>query len=146
MISPVGLVAPEPVRNWLDQHEPGDELRFTVTERRDTEVKNGARAGESLTWITVVDESGREWELPLGRADLKPLAEKDDVQVGDAAVLKYWGLSGTKEIYTRAVRHAAEQEELNLASPIEETPPLTDADHAPVEYDEGQSHVEKDPQ
>jgi len=122
-----GLVAPEPPKNWLDQHEPGDELRFVVTERRDVEVKNGERAGDSLTYISAVDESGREWEFPLGRDDLKPLAEVDDIQAGDAAVLKYWGQSGRKAIYTRAIRRSAEQEELKLDSPIEETPPLEEA-------------------
>ncbi len=133
MVSLSDLVAPEPPRTWLEQHQPGDELRFVVIERRDTEVKSGPRVGEGLTWLKVVDEAGQEWEIPLGRTDLKPLVEIHDIDVGDAAVIRYWGLSGRKETYTFKVLHAFEQEELKLPSPVEEGPPLSDSDFAPDE-------------
>ena len=99
-----GLIPPEPPRDWTDVHELNETLRGAVVERGDYEAKDG----DPFSVIVVESEDGQHHRVPCSRVDLRPLIERENVQVGDEVAATFWGMMGQKYVYTTAVRKAGQ--------------------------------------
>lgn len=118
------LIPPEPTKTWTDVHEIGDTLHLAeIVDRREIEKTDKDGNPETIVAITGVDDLGAEWDVPLFRSDLKKAIP--DAQVGSAIAFTYWGQQGKKFVYTHAAARPT--------APVEESPPLRDADFMPDE-------------
>ena len=113
---------PEPTTSWTQEHDPNP-LEGIVATRREV---HSEKLDKDFTVLEVGEANGRMHDVPCGRADLASFVRRFDPQVGDHIALKWWGLSGPKNVYT-GVSDRVQHGRLEIA------PELTDDDFVPDE-------------
>ncbi len=118
---------PEPTASWTVDHDPNP-LEGVVVARREVHSEKYDR---DFSVLEIGSADGRIHEVMCGRADLAAFVRRYDPQEGDVVALKHWGQQGLRNVYTGIVDAGGKQGVLEVADPLEETPPLTDDDFSP---------------
>jgi len=118
---------PEPTKSWTVDHEPNP-VEGIVTERREVWSEKYDR---TFSILEIGEDNGTLHEVLCGRADLAAWIRRDDPQVGDRVAVQFWGLQGSRNVYTAIKEGPGGQGTLKVADPLEASPPLDDADFSP---------------
>jgi hypothetical protein len=117
---------PEPTSSWTQDHDPNP-LEGTVVTRRDV---HSSKFDKDFSVLEVEEANGTVHEIPCGRSDLAAFVRRYDPQEGDRVALRYWGQPGLRHSYT-GVSDKGAQGRLEVAGPLETSPPLADDDFMP---------------